>query len=162
MTARLAAKAGAKLVLAARSEGLLRQLTEEITKASGKAVYVVADVGIRGQVREIARVAVERFGGFDTWVNDVGVGIYGKVVDTPVEDMHHQFETNSWGVVYGALEAVALLKTRIGALINIGRTLSERAATLQGSYSATKHAVKGFTDALRMERPWTRPPSRLR
>ena len=81
----------------------------------------------------------------------MGVGIYGKVVDTPVEDMHHQFETNYWGVVYGSLEAVALLKTRGGALINIGSTLSERAATLQGSYSATKHAVKGFTDALRME-----------
>ena len=46
VTARLAAKVGAKLVLAARSEGPLRQLTEEITKAGGKAVYVVADVGI--------------------------------------------------------------------------------------------------------------------
>ena len=153
MTARLAAKARAKLVLAARSEGPLRQLTEEITKAGGKAVYVVADVGIRDQVREIAwvAVAVERFGGFDTWVNDVGVGIYGKVVDTPVEDMHHQFETNYWGVVYGSLEAVEHLKTRGGALTNIGSTLSERAAILQGSHSATKHAVKGFTDALRMK-----------
>ncbi len=151
VTARLAAKAGAKLVLAARSEGPLRQLTEEITKAGGKTAYVVADVGIRDQVHEIARVAVERFGGFDTWVNDAGVGIYGKVVETPVEDMRRQFETNYWGVVYGSLEAVAHLRTRGGALINIGSTLSERAAILQGSYSATKHAVKGFTDALRME-----------
>lgn len=151
VTARLAAKAGAKLVLAARSEGPLRQLTEEITKAGGKAVYVVADVGIREQVHAIARTAIERFGGFDTWVNDAGVSIYGKVVETPVEDMRHQFETNYWGVVYGSLEAVAHLKTRGGALINIGSTLSERAAILQGSYSATKHAVKGFTDALRME-----------
>ena len=46
MTARLAAKVGAKLVLAARSEGPLRQLTEAIAKSGGKAVYVVADVGI--------------------------------------------------------------------------------------------------------------------
>ncbi len=151
VTARLAAKGGAKLVLAARSEGPLRQLTEEITKAGGKAAYVVADVGVRDQVHEIARVAIERFGGFDTWVNNAGVGIYGKVVETPVEDMRRQFETNYWGVVYGSLEAVAHLKTRGGALINIGSTLSERAAILQGSYSATKHAVKGFTDALRME-----------
>jgi len=158
VTARLAAKAGAKLVLAARSEGPLRQLTEEITKAGGKAAYVVADVGVRDQVRQIARVAVERFGGFDTWVNDAGVSIYGKTVDTPVEDMRRQFETNYWGVVYGSLEAVAHLKTRGGALINIGSTLSERAAILQGSYSATKHAVKGFTDALRMELALDRAP----
>ena len=151
VTARLAAKAGAKLVLAARSEGPLMQLAEEITKAGGKAAYIVADVGVRDQVRAIAALAVARFGGFDTWINDAGVSIYGKVVDTPVEDMRHQFETNYWGVVYGSLEAVEHLKTRGGALINIGSTLSERAAILQGSYSATKHAVKGFTDALRME-----------
>jgi len=158
VTARLAAKSGAKLVLAARSEGPLRQLTEEITKSGGKAAYIVADVGVRDQVRAIAKLAVDRFGGFDTWVNDAGVSIYGKVVDTPVEDMRRQFETNYWGVVYGSLEAVALLKTRGGALINVGSTLSERAAILQGSYSATKHAVKGFTDALRMELALDRAP----
>lgn len=151
VTARLAAKAGAKLVLAARSEGPLRQLAEEIVKGGGQAAYIVADVGVRDQVRAIAKLAADRFGGFDTWVNDAGVSIYGKVVDTPIEDMRRQFETNYWGVVYGSLEAVALLKTRGGALINVGSTLSERAAILQGSYSATKHAVKGFTDALRME-----------
>jgi short-subunit dehydrogenase len=151
VTARLAAKAGAKLVLAARSRGALTQLVDEITKAGGKAVSVVADVGDPDDVRAIARVAVEKFGGFDTWVNDAGVSIYGKVVDTPVKDMRRQFETNYWGVVYGSLEAVAHLRTRGGALINVGSTLSERAAILQGSYSASKHAVKGFTDALRME-----------
>ncbi len=151
VTARMAAKAGAKLVLAARSQNALRQLVDEITKAGGQAIAVVADVGVRDDVRAIAQAAVDRFGGFDTWVNDAGVSIYGKVVDTPVGDMRHQFETNYWGVVYGSLEAVAGLKTRGGALINIGSTLSERAAILQGSYSASKHAVKGFTDALRME-----------
>lgn len=156
VTARLAAKTGAKLVLAARSEGPLRELTEEITKAGGKAVFVVADVGDRADVRAVVKKAVDTFGGFDTWVNDAGVSIYGEIVDTPVEDMRHLFETNYWGTVYGSLEAVAHLKTRGakvsgGALINVGSTLSERAAILQGVYSSSKHAVKGFTDALRME-----------
>ncbi len=151
VTARLAAKAGAKLVLAARSQGPLAELTDEITKAGGQAIYVVADVGVQSDVQAVASAAIARFGGFDTWVNDAGVSIYGKVVDTPVEDMRHLFETNYWGTVYGSLEAVKHLKTRGGALINVGSTLSERAAILQSIYSSSKHAVKGFTDGLRME-----------
>ena len=151
VTARLAAKAGAKLVLAARSEGPLRELAGEITKAGGQAIYVVADVGVQSDVQAVAQAAATKFGGFDTWVNDAGVSIYGKITDTPTEDMRRLFETNYWGTVYGSLEAVKHLKTRGGALINVGSTLSERAAILQGIYSSSKHAVKGFTDALRME-----------
>jgi short-subunit dehydrogenase len=151
-TARMAAAQGARLVLAARSEGALRQLADEITRQGGKAVHVVADVGERDDVRKIARAAVDGFGGFDTWVNNAGVSIYGRIEDVDVEDMRRLFETNFWGLVHGSLEAVAHLKRRGGgALINLGSVVSERAVPLQGIYSASKHAVKGFTDALRME-----------
>lgn len=78
-TARMAAKRGARLVLAARSEEALRQLTEEINAGGGEATYVVADVGREEDVRRICDKAVERFGGFDTWVNNAGVSIYGNL-----------------------------------------------------------------------------------
>ncbi|HYP25721.1 MAG TPA: SDR family oxidoreductase [Blastocatellia bacterium] len=151
VTARMAAQRGARLVLASRSEDALRQLTDEINGSGGRSVYVVADVGKQEDVREIARVAREGFGGFDTWVNNSGVSIYGRFLDVSVEDMRQLFETNYWGVVYGSLEAARHLRERGGALINIGSTLSDRAIPLQGTYCASKHAVKGFTDALRME-----------
>ena len=141
----------ARLVLAARSEDALRQLTEEITGSGGQAVYVAADVSKQDDVREIARRAEEAFGGFDTWVNNAGVFIYGRLEDTPIEDMRKLFETNVWGLIYGSLEAVKHLKGRGGTLINIGSVVSDRSLLLQGIYSASKHAVKGFTDALRME-----------
>ncbi len=150
-TARMAAKRGARLVLAARSENALRQLTDEINRKGGKAVYVVADVSKQDNVREIARVAQEKFGGFDTWINNAGTGMYGKLEDIAIEDMRKLYETNVWGLIYGSLEAVKHLKRRGGALINVGSTVSERAIPLQGIYSSSKHAVKGFTDALRME-----------
>lgn len=153
VTARRAVKRGAQLVLAARSREALQQLTHEIEQGGGKAIYVVADVGKQDDVHEITRAAQAAFGGFDTWVNDAGISIYGKLEDVPMEDMRHLFETNFWGLVYGSLEAARHLKGRVGggALINIGSTLSDRAIPLQGMYSASKHAVKGFTDALRME-----------
>ncbi len=155
VTARLAAERGARLVLAARSEDALRELTEELHRGGARAVYVACDVSKQEDVREVARAAQETFGGFDTWVNNAGAFIYGKLEDVPVEDMRKLFETNVWGLVYGSLEAAKHLKRRdegySGALINIGSVLSERAILLQGAYSASKHAVKGFTDALRME-----------
>lgn len=150
-TARMAAKEGTHLVLAARSENALRQLTNEINSNGGKAVYVVADVGKQEDVREIVRATQEKFGGFDTWVNNAGTGMYGKLEDVAIEDMRKLYETNVWGLIYGSLEAVKHLKRRGGALINVGSTVSERAIPLQGIYSSSKHAVKGFTDALRME-----------
>ncbi|HWI56713.1 MAG TPA: SDR family oxidoreductase, partial [Bacillota bacterium] len=151
VTARMAAQYGARVVLAARSGDALRKLEDEINTAGGKAIHVVADVGHDEEVQRIADTAIQHFGGFDTWVNNAGVSIYGNLLDVSTKDMRQLFETNFWGVVYGSLIAVRHLKTRGGALINIGSTLSDRAVPLQGIYSASKHAVKGFTDALRME-----------
>lgn len=150
-TARMAADRGARLVLADRSEDALRQLTDEITAAGGDATYVVADVSDREDVREIAATVGETYGGFDTWVNVAGAFLYGRLDQTPVEEMREQFETNVWGLLYGSLEAADHLSERGGAIINIGSVVSDVVIPLQGSYSASKHAVQGFTDALRME-----------
>lgn len=150
-TARMAAERGAKLVLAARNEEALQKLAGEINSSGGVSVSVVADVGNQEDVRKIAERAIEIFGGFDTWVNNAGVSIYGKFEEVSIKDQRQLFETNYWGVVHGSLAAANHLKTRGGALINIGSTLSDRAIPLQGAYCASKHAVKGFTDAFRME-----------
>jgi short-subunit dehydrogenase len=151
VTARMAAAQGARLVLAARSEEALRQLVAEIEKDGGQAIHVVADVSNQDEVRHIAETAQNRFGGFDTWINNSGVSIYGKIEEVPIEDMRKLFETNFWGLIYGSMEATKHLKQKGGAIINIGSILSETTAILQTIYSASKHAVKGFTDGLRME-----------
>jgi len=150
-TARMAAERGCRLVLASRNEEALTKLTHEINSSGGNAVYVVADVGNEGDMNKVAAEALNKFGGFDTWVNNAGVSVYGKLEDVPIADMRQVFETNFWGVVYGSLVAARNLKTSGGAIINVGSTLSDRAIPIQGIYCASKHAVKGFTDALRME-----------
>jgi short-subunit dehydrogenase len=152
VTARAAAKAGAKLVLAARNQQALNDLCYELENVHGtETLGVAADVGTESDVRSLADKALERFGTFDTWVNDAGVSIYGNLADVSTEDSRRLFDTNFWGVVYGSLAAAKHLRVTGGALINIGSTLSDRAIPIQGMYCASKHAVKGFTDALRME-----------
>lgn len=150
-TAREAARRGARVVLAARDETALARIVAEIRAEGGEAVYCVADVGSHADMHAVADAALRAFGGFDTWVNNAGVSIYGRIEEVPLEDARRLFDTNYWGVVNGCHAALPHLRAHGGAIINIGSIVSERAAPLQGHYSASKHAVKGFTDALRME-----------
>ena len=157
-TARAAAGRGAKLVLAARNEDALRQLCDELQLQGHEAAYAVADVGRRADVERIADVAFERFGGFDTWVNNAGTLIYGRIEEVSDEDAKRLFDTNFWGVWHGSRIALRHLKRHGGALINVGSDLSEHTAPLMGPYSASKHAVMGLTDALRVEVHQQRAP----
>lgn len=150
-TARMAAEKGAKLVLVARNEDALRRLADEINRSGGEAIYSVADVADENALRQAASEAVEKFGGIDTWVNNAGGSVYGRIMDVPTDDLRRIFETNVWGVVNGSKIAVEHLREKGGALINVGSEVSDSPIPLQGMYSSSKHAVKGFTDALRME-----------
>ena len=151
-TARMAASRGARVLLTSRNEHDLRRVTQEICARGGRAAFVVADVADPEAVENVARTAEREFGGIDTWVNNAGVSIYGKLSEVPLADKRQLFETNFWGVVHGCRSAVPRLRQRGGgALINIGSIVSDRAVPLQGVYSASKHAVQGYTDALRME-----------
>lgn len=157
-TARLAAARGAAVVLAARSDEGLWRAAEAIRAHGGEVATVLADVADERDVRRVAEVAIHRFGGIDTWVNNAGVSVYGRIAEVPIEDQRRVFETNYWGVVHGSRVALEHLRVHGGAIINVGSILSERAFPLQGAYSASKHAVKGFTDALRMEIMHARAP----
>ena len=150
-TARAAAAKGATVVLSSRDAVDLRESLEEIRARGGSASSHVADVGDPAAMRALAEAAVGEFGRIDTWVNNAGVSIYGLIEDVPLEDAHRLFQTNYWGVVHGSLAALPHLRERGGALINIGSVLSETGYPLQGHYAASKHAVKGFTDSLRLE-----------
>jgi short-subunit dehydrogenase len=150
-TAQLAASRGARLVLVARSIGTLELLTEQINAGGGQAIYMDADVGSRSDMVEVAQAAVTRFDRIDTWVNNAGISIYGRLDEITQADARRLFDTNFWGVVNGSLAALPFLRMQGGALINVGSDVSEGVVFLQGLYAASKHAVKGFTDALRIE-----------
>lgn len=150
-TARAAAKKGARLVLASRNKEALQEIETQIKAEGGQAIHVVTDVGKKEDMQQLFDTSLKHFGGFDTWINDAGVSIYGKLEEVSEEDHQRLFDTNFWGVVHGSLLAAGHLRERGGAIINLGSVLSDLSIPLQGMYSATKHAVKGFTDALRIE-----------
>lgn len=158
-TAQMAAARGARVVLTSRDAADLERAVDAIRSAGGEAISVTADVADRAALEAVVERAMSQFGGIDTWVNNAGVSIYGTIEQVPVEDAQRLFQTNYFGVVNGSLAALPHLKRRAAeagpghgaALINIGSVVSDTPIPLQGHYSASKHAVKGFTDTLRME-----------
>jgi short-subunit dehydrogenase len=157
-TARMAAKHGARVVMAARNADDLNSAAEEIKANGGRAHAVPTDVADEAAVSRLGEAALLEFGTIDTWVNNAGLSIYGKLTDVPLADKRKLFDINFWGVVHGCRTAIRLMKHRGGVLINIGSEVSEIAIPLQGMYSASKHAVKGYTDALRVELEHDRIP----
>ena len=157
-TAEMAAEAGARVVLSSRNEDDLRRAADGIRASGGRATFVVADVADAAAVDEIGRRAIGEFGGIDTWVNNAGLALGGRLEEMPLADKRRLFDVNFWGVVHGCRTALPHLKKQGGALINIGSIVSDRASPLLGIYSASKQAVKGYTDALRMELEEERVP----
>jgi NAD(P)-dependent dehydrogenase (short-subunit alcohol dehydrogenase family) len=150
-TAKLAARRGAQVVLVSRDEEDLTRAVREIQERGARAVHFVADVADQATMQRVARDVVVQFGRIDTWINNAGVTVYGLIEEVPTGDARRLFETNYWGVVNGSLAALPHLRSGGGALINLGSVLSDTGYPLQGHYTASKHAVKGFTDSLRLE-----------
>jgi len=151
VTARMAAAQGAKVMLVARSAEALASIAAEITAAGGTAAYAVADVGVIDELRAAAAKAVDELGPIDTWVNNAGVAIYARLVDTPADEHAQLFRTNYFGVVHGCLVALEHLRGRTGALITMGTIGSDIPSPILSAYAASKFAVKAYVDALRME-----------
>jgi NAD(P)-dependent dehydrogenase (short-subunit alcohol dehydrogenase family) len=151
VTATKAARRGASVLLAARNEADLRAAVGRIRRGGGRAGYAAVDVADPASMDVIAGRAMDEFGRIDTWVNNAAVSMYGRTMDLSIEEMRRQFDVNYWGQVYGSRTAVAHLRERGGALINVASAVADRAIPLQGNYCAAKHALKAFTDTLRME-----------
>lgn len=157
-TARMAGKRGAKLALIARNEDVLREICEELNAKGVPAIYVAIDVASREAVERAAEIILQEYGRIDTWVNNAGTGLFSTLEELSDDDHRRLFDTNYWGVVYGSLTALKHLRQSGGAIVNLGSIVSDMVTPQQAAYSATKHAVKGFTEGLRQEVMQTKAP----
>ena len=123
--------------------GLLHQQTHDPFPDARTAGPDVPDA-----VRRIHEAAHSNFGALDTWVNNAGVGMWGKLEQGKLEDFKKLYETNFWGIVNGSLEAIKHLKKHGGALINLGSVASDVAIPNQGLYASSKHALEGYSVSL--------------
>jgi NAD(P)-dependent dehydrogenase (short-subunit alcohol dehydrogenase family) len=151
-TALMFGERGATVVLAARNEMALNEVTKEVERIGGHAAAVVTDVAEWEQVERLARRTVDLFGRIDTWVNNAGISVYATVEELTVAEIERVIRVNLLGQVYGMKAALPHMQRQgQGTIVNVASALAERAVPLQAAYCASKHGIKGFTGALRLE-----------
>ena len=157
-TAVALARRGYHVVLAARREEKLHQAAERCTQAAKErghaveAVVHVTDVAQREQVQALVAATVERFGQLDVMVNNAGYGLFASVMETSPEDMQRIFQVNFYGVLHGCHAAgEVMMRQRSGHIFNVSSVIGKRGTPFHGAYCASKFALVGLGDSLRVE-----------
>lgn len=143
---------GARVVLTARRADALEALVDEIEAEGGCAIAVPGDVTSEEAMARVARSAVRHFGRIDTWINNAGVYIQGRVQDITLDDFRRVIEVDLIGVINGTRQALAvMLRQRSGVIIQVSSIVGQRGAPYTSAYSAAKAGIDGFTESLRAE-----------
>jgi NADP-dependent 3-hydroxy acid dehydrogenase YdfG len=149
-TARLLAKEGCNIVLAARREDRLNALADELGEGTLAAPTDVTDPAACAAL--VART-VERFGSVDILVNNAGLGLYGSIADGDPEDWRKMFDVNVLGVLYVTRAAVRqMLRQGSGEVVFVSSLAGRRVPRADGTvYAATKHAITAVAEGLRLD-----------
>jgi uncharacterized protein len=151
--AKLCAESGANLVLMARSIEKLKQLQTELQQKHQVRVEVYQlDVSDTEKVKEVFTAIFAEFGVVDILVNNAGFGIFREAHAATMDEIKGMFDVNVVGLM--ACTSMVLPKMRerrFGHIINIASQAGKIATPKSSVYSATKHAVLGYTNSLRME-----------
>jgi NADP-dependent 3-hydroxy acid dehydrogenase YdfG len=140
------------VVLAARRADRLEELAQRCRREGGEALAVPTDVARQEQVEALVARAAESFGRIDVMVNNAGFGLGGRVHEISDRQMRDIFDVNFYGVFYGC-KAVApvMIRQRSGHIFNVSSVIGKRGTPLNGAYCATKFAVAGLTESMRVE-----------
>lgn len=159
---RVFARAGYDVILTARREERLKEIAAEAAREfpQAKFVPVVCDVNSDASVKAVFAVVGERFGRLDVLVNNAGYGVYGSVANTTMEQFRANMETNYFGVIRCTQAALPWLRAAVGqssgkgwgaAIIMVSSFVGRRALPMMSSYCATKFAMEGLSESLRVE-----------
>jgi hypothetical protein len=150
---------GTKIVIAARRVDRLEALAQEISAmgSGAEALVVQADLSKLEDIQSLIKQTLDRFGRIDVLVNNAGFGRLDWLENLdPVKDIQSQFDVNVMGVIQTTRQALpVMMKQRSGHIINMCSMAGLVATPTYSIYAACKHAVHGFSEALRREaKPW--------
>lgn len=151
-TAHRFARDGAKVALIARASPALDAAAREVDGLGGQAMACPVDVSDAAQVEAAAEQIENTFGPIDIWINAAMATVFAPVIEISPEEFRRGTEVTYLGTVHGTLAALKRMKPRNrGKIVQVGSALAYRAVPLQSVYCAAKFAIRGFTDALRVE-----------
>jgi short-subunit dehydrogenase len=143
---------GARLALSARDVPALEEVAEECRRRGGEAVAIPADVGEEAQCAELIRKAVETYGRIDTLINNAGISMWAlfeQVTDLSI--FERLMTINYLGSVWCTWHALPHLKKTRGRIVVVSSLTGKTGVPTRSGYAASKHAMQGFFDTLRIE-----------
>lgn len=149
-SARLFGREGAKVVMAARSIDRLTALSAEVAP-SGNVLCVKCDVSSEDDCRNLVEQTVARFGRIDILVNNAGISMRAMFKDLDLNVIHSLMDVNFWGTVNCTKYALPWLLKSKGSVVGVISIAGYSALPARTGYSASKYAVRGFLDTLRIE-----------
>ena len=151
-TAREFARRGCKVALLARGQEGLDAAAREVEELGGESLVIPTDVADGAAVDRAADRIAERFGGIDIWVNNAFAGLFSRFMDATPEEFQRVVDVTFFGQVHGVRSALKhMLPRNSGSIVLVGSALAYRGIPLQSAYCASKHAVQGLVDSLRVE-----------
>ncbi len=146
------ARRGAQVALLARRKELLTKLAEEIADSGGSAIPIACDVTHAAEVRKAIDEAHKAFGAIDILINSAGILLPSKVEEMPPADLERMLKVNLMGTLHTIQAVLPLMRAAgRGNIVNIASLAGRRGMPPLGGYCATKFAVVGLTEALRVE-----------
>jgi short-subunit dehydrogenase len=150
--AELAARRGAKVIAAARSDALLLELAEKVRATGGIIETVHADVTSAEDRQRMVETAKRHFRGLDVLINNAGIGATGHFAEASADRLRTIMEVNFFGTIETTRVCLPLLRAGTRpAIVNISSIAARRGIPARSEYSASKFAVQGFSEALRAE-----------
>jgi short-subunit dehydrogenase len=146
------AKHGANLVLAARQFVTLCEITQDLEKQFKiKAVAVQCDVTIEEDCEHLIKQALLTFGKIDVLVNNAGISMRALFKDADIKVLKTVMDVNFWGTVYCTKYALPEILQTKGSIVGVSSIAGYKGLPGRTGYSASKFAMNGFLDALRVE-----------
>ena len=146
------ARAGARVGLIARDATALDAVADEVERLGGQACPAAADVADPDALFEAAARIRGTLGAADVWVNDAMVTVFAPFAALTPEEFRRVTEVTYLGYVHGTMAALRQMRPRNkGVIVQVGSALAYRGIPLQSAYCGAKHAIRGFTEAIRTE-----------
>ncbi|MCK7458674.1 SDR family oxidoreductase [Idiomarina aminovorans] len=151
-TARMLAAKGAKLMLAARREDRLKELTDSINKEGGQAAYRIVDVTDKAAVQKLTDDTKAEFGRIDVLINNAGLMPLAPLDALKVDEWDTMIDVNIKGVLYGVAAVLPTMREQhVGHIINLSSVAGHKVFAGGTVYCATKFAVKAISEGIRQE-----------
>lgn len=151
-TARALARRGWSLGLVSRGREGLAAARDEAEQAGVRAIAVPTDVADAAAVDAAAERVEQELGPIDAWINNAMASVFGPFLQIPLADFHRVTEVTYLGYVHGTRSALERMRPRDrGVIVQVGSALAFRGIPLQAAYCGAKHAMRGFSDAVRTE-----------